>query len=81
MAFGLATVVNTVAHAQEKKLNIVIIWGADIGQSNVSAYSHGLMGYQTPNIDRVAKEGMVKSFGSCKQVRQRTQHFSGLGFR
>ncbi|MFO1056562.1 MAG: arylsulfatase [Dongiaceae bacterium] len=39
--------------------NIVIIWGDDIGQSNVSAYSRGLMGYQTPNIDRVAKEGMM----------------------
>ncbi len=41
------------------KPNIVIIWGDDIGQSNVSAYSHGVMGYQTPNIDRVAKEGMM----------------------
>lgn len=42
-----------------KKPNIVIIWGDDIGQSNVSAYSRGMMGYQTPNIDRVAKEGML----------------------
>lgn len=39
--------------------NIVIIWGDDIGQSNISAYTHGLMGYQTPNIDRVAREGMM----------------------
>jgi arylsulfatase len=39
--------------------NIVIIWGDDIGQSNISAYSRGLMGYQTPNIDRVASEGMM----------------------
>ena len=37
------------------KPNIVIIWGDDIGQSNVSAYSHGVMGYKTPNIDRLAK--------------------------
>ena len=44
--------------AQDKP-NIVIIWGDDIGQSNISAYSMGLMGYQTPNIDRVAKEGMI----------------------
>jgi arylsulfatase len=36
----------------------VIIWGDDIGLSNVSAYSEGLMGYRTPNIDRIAKEGM-----------------------
>lgn len=42
-----------------KKPNIIIIWGDDIGQSNISAYTHGLMGYQTPNIDRVAKEGML----------------------
>ncbi|WP_435011721.1 arylsulfatase [Tundrisphaera lichenicola] len=42
-----------------KKPNIVIIWGDDIGQSNISAYTRGLMGYQTPNIDRVAAEGML----------------------
>lgn len=47
------------AFAQDKKPNIVIIWGDDIGQSNISAYSHGVMGYQTPNIDRIAKEGMM----------------------
>jgi arylsulfatase len=45
--------------ALQKKPNIVIIWGDDIGQSNVSAYSHGVMGYKTPNIDRVAREGMM----------------------
>ncbi len=42
-----------------KKPNIVIIWGDDVGQSNISAYSMGVMGYHTPNIDRVAKEGMI----------------------
>ncbi|HEY2801391.1 MAG TPA: sulfatase-like hydrolase/transferase [Chthoniobacterales bacterium] len=42
-----------------KKPNIVIIWGDDIGQSDVSAYSRGLMGFHTPNIDRIAKEGML----------------------
>jgi arylsulfatase len=47
------------AAAQEKKPNIVIIWGDDIGQTDVSAYSMGLMGFRTPNIDRVAKEGMI----------------------
>ncbi len=45
--------------AADKKPNIVIIWGDDIGQSNISAYSHGVMGYKTPNIDRVGKEGMM----------------------
>ena len=47
------------AQAEDKKPNIVIIWGDDIGQSNVSAYTMGLMGYRTPNIDRVAKEGVI----------------------
>lgn len=47
------------APSQTGKPNIVIIWGDDIGQSNISAYSHGVMGYKTPNIDRVAKEGMM----------------------
>ena len=46
------------AWAQDQKPNIVIIWGDDIGVSNVSAYTDGLMGYKTPNIDRVADEGM-----------------------
>ena len=39
--------------------NILVIWGDDIGQSNISAYTMGLMGFRTPNIDRVAKEGMI----------------------
>jgi arylsulfatase len=47
------------AQASAKPPNIVIIWGDDIGQSNISAYSHGVMGYKTPNIDRVAREGVM----------------------
>ncbi len=43
----------------KKKPNILVIWGDDIGQSNLSCYSRGMMGYQTPNIDRVANEGML----------------------
>ena len=42
-----------------KKPNILIIWGDDIGWFNVSAYNHGIMGYKTPNIDRIAKEGAM----------------------
>ncbi len=45
--------------ADAARPNIVIIWGDDIGQSNISAYTRGLMGYRTPNIDRVAREGML----------------------
>ena len=41
-----------------KKPNILVIFGDDIGISNISAYSDGLMGYETPNIDRIAKEGI-----------------------
>src|SRR5262245_2716352 len=41
------------------KPNILVIWGDDIGIWNLSCYSHGTMGYRTPNIDRIAKEGMM----------------------
>jgi len=41
------------------KPNILVIWGDDIGQSNISAYTMGVMGYRTPNIDRIANEGMI----------------------
>lgn len=47
------------AQAQEAKPNIVVIWGDDIGWFNVSAYNMGMMGYKTPNIDRIAKEGAL----------------------
>ena len=42
-----------------EKPNILVVWGDDIGQSNISHYTHGMMGYQTPNIDRIAQEGMT----------------------
>ena len=45
--------------AEDKKPNIIVFWGDDIGQSNISAYSKGMMGYRTPNIDRIAKEGIL----------------------
>lgn len=45
--------------AQSERPNILVIWGDDIGQSNISAYTMGLVGYRTPNIDRVAEEGMI----------------------
>jgi len=52
---------NLTSHAQStaKQPNIVVIWGDDIGLTDVSAYSMGLMGFHTPNIDRIAKEGMI----------------------
>src|SRR5207302_9488925 len=49
--------------------NILVIWGDDIGITNLSCYSEGLMGYRTPNVDRIADEGMrfTDSYGeqSC----------------
>jgi len=56
---ALAWSVNPVLAAETPKPNILVVWGDDIGQSNISAYTRGLMGYQTPNIDRIANEGMV----------------------
>jgi arylsulfatase len=45
--------------ASGQRPNILVIWGDDVGLANVSAYSFGLMGYKTPNIDRIAREGMM----------------------
>ncbi|MGI9371182.1 MAG: arylsulfatase [Hyphomicrobiales bacterium] len=44
---------------QDKKPNILVIWGDDIGQFNISAYNRGMMSYRTPNIDRIAQEGAL----------------------
>jgi arylsulfatase len=57
-ALGLAAVIAPAA-AQDKKPNILVIWGDDVGQSNISAYTKGVVGYRTPNIDRIADEGML----------------------
>jgi arylsulfatase len=55
---ALATFVG-VAEAQARRPNILVIWGDDIGQFNISAYNNGMMGYRTPNIDSIAREGAV----------------------
>jgi arylsulfatase len=49
---------STICLAQAPKPNILVIFGDDIGTTNVSAYSDGLMGYETPHIDRIANEGL-----------------------
>jgi arylsulfatase A-like enzyme len=56
---ALATALAASAPAQSKKPNILVIWGDDIGQFNISAYNNGMMGYRTPNIDSIAKEGAL----------------------
>ena len=61
------------------KPNILVIWGDDIGIANLSCYSHGLMGYQTPNIDRIAKEGMLftDSYGEQSCTAGRSSFITG----
>jgi arylsulfatase A-like enzyme len=65
--------------AKTEKPNILVIWGDDIGQSNLSCYTHGLMGYQTPNIDRLAKEGMkfTDSYGEQSCTAGRSAFITG----
>jgi arylsulfatase len=53
----LATVLVSSASAAEKKPNVLVLWGDDVGWFNVSMNNNGMMGYKTPNIDRIAKEG------------------------
>jgi arylsulfatase len=61
------------------KPNILVIWGDDIGISNLSCYTQGLMGYQTPNIDRIAKEGMLftDSYGEQSCTAGRSSFITG----
>ncbi len=65
--------------AKGKKPNILVIWGDDIGISNLSCYTHGLMGYKTPNIDRIAKEGMLftDSYGEQSCTAGRSSFITG----
>ncbi|MEM8867704.1 MAG: arylsulfatase [Verrucomicrobiota bacterium] len=54
-----AALVAANATAETEKPNILVIWGDDIGLWNISAYNQGMMGYKTPNIDRIADEGAL----------------------
>ena len=56
--FLAAGLMATAGHAADKP-NILVIWGDDVGWFNISAYNHGMMGYKTPNIDRIANEGAM----------------------
>ena len=66
-AFALSVIgLTKIAYAQQQipapsdqRPNILVIFGDDIGQTNISAYSFGVVGYKTPNIDRIAREGMM----------------------
>ncbi|WP_170361627.1 arylsulfatase [Ruegeria arenilitoris] len=59
MAAFFAAAATAVSAQDDPPMNFLIIWGDDIGFWNISAYNHGMMGYQTPNIDRIAKEGAL----------------------
>ena len=69
-----AALLSVGAIAQEKKPNILVIMADDIGYWNISAYNRGMMGYRTPNIDRIAKEG---SFDRSRCA-SRTARTSGI---
>lgn len=64
---------------QSDKPNILVIWGDDIGIANLSCYTHGLMGYRTPNIDRIAREGMLftDSYGEQSCTAGRSSFITG----
>ena len=59
LAFGALFGAASTVQAQTKKPNILVIWGDDIGWNNPSCYHRGMMGYQTTNIDRIAREGAM----------------------
>jgi arylsulfatase len=59
LALVLASGGPTMAQAPTKQPNILVMWGDDIGYWNISAYNQGMMGYKTPNIDRIAREGAL----------------------
>ena len=61
--------------------NILIIWGDDIGITNLSCYSHGLMGYRTPNIDRLTQEGILFTDSYGEQSGQESTAGNGLLLR
>ena len=63
----------------DSKPNILVIWGDDIGITNLSCYSDGLMGYRTPNIDRIAEEGMrfTDSYGEQSCTAGRASFITG----
>jgi arylsulfatase len=58
LACALLALLPASAMAQQKNPNIVVIWGDDIGTWNISHNNRGMMGYRTPNIDRIAREGL-----------------------
>ena len=83
-AFAAAPATAQAAKPAAKKPNILVIWGDDIGYWNISAYNQGMMGYKTPNIDRIAKEGALFTdwYGQQSCTAGRARFITGqVGFR
>ena len=59
LALWVAPILAREGKTEKPKPNILVIWGDDVGVHNISAYNHGIMGYKTPSIDRIAKEGAL----------------------
>jgi arylsulfatase len=83
--FALAcTALPALAQDAEKPLNFLMIWGDDIGYWNISAYNQGMMGYETPNIDSIAEEGILftHAYGEQSCTAGRASFITGQsGFR
>ena len=59
VSFAASLLAPELSRAQDKKPNILVIFGDDIGQANISRYTHGVVGYMTPNIDSIGEQGMT----------------------
>jgi arylsulfatase len=80
----LASSSSVLAQATAKQPNILVIWGDDVGYWNISAYNQGMMGYKTPNIDRIAREGAMFTdwYGQQSCTAGRAAFLTGqVGFR
>ena len=71
-AVAAATLMSASAFAQQKP-NIVVIMGDDIGITNIGVYGHGMMAGKTPNLDKIAKEGMLFTDYYAERVARRVE--------
>ena len=75
LLFALMTA--TAGAQTARKPNILIIWGDDIGQFNVGAYNMGMMGYKTPNIDRIGRTAKIAVFRQCNRQANQSKVIHG----
>lgn len=59
VSFAFCSAFSLLPASAQKKPNILVIFGDDIGQANISRYTHGVVGYMTPNIDRIGEDGFT----------------------